>query len=56
MVTLTLLDHASNPVRAWSFADAFPVRWAGPTLSANVGAIAAEELELAHGGMSVMEV
>jgi len=55
-VTLTLLDHRGNPVRAWAFADAFPVRWAGPVLSASSTQIAAEELELAHGGMTAMEV
>jgi phage tail-like protein len=53
-MTVTFLDSAGNSVRAWSFADAFPVRWTGPVLSANGGEVAGEELEVAHGGMTVM--
>jgi phage tail-like protein len=53
-ITVTLLDNEGNPVRAWSFADAFPIRWTGPVLSAGSTEVAGEELEVAHGGMTVM--
>ena len=52
-MTVTFLDHAGKAMRAWSFADAYPVRWTGPTLSAGDTAVAGEELEVAHGGMKM---
>jgi phage tail-like protein len=55
-LTLTFLDASGDPVRAWSFADAYPVRWSGPSLSAADTTIAGEELEVAHGGMKVEKV
>lgn len=58
-MTVTFLDSAGRAVRAWSFAEAFPVRWTGPVLTAGPGAgvaaVAGEELEVAHGGMTMMQ-
>ena len=54
-MTVTFLDSAGKTVRAWSFAEAYPVRWTGPTLSAGGGAVAGEELEGAHTGMTMMQ-
>jgi phage tail-like protein len=54
-MTVTFLDAAGKAVRAWSFAEAFPVRWTGPVLGADSGAVAGEELEIAHGGMTMMQ-
>jgi phage tail-like protein len=54
-MTVTFLDAAGKAVRAWSFAAAFPVRWTGPVLGADSGAVAGEELEIAHGGMTMMQ-
>jgi hypothetical protein len=31
------------------------VRWTGPVLGADSGAVAGEELEIAHGGMTMMQ-
>ena len=47
-MTVTFLDSAGKALRAWSFAEAYPVRWTGPVLTAG------EELEVAHGGMTMM--
>ena len=55
-ITVTLLDNEGVPVRAWSFADAYPVRWTGPVISASSSEVAGEELEVAHGGMKVLDV
>jgi phage tail-like protein len=55
-ITVTLLDNEGTAVRAWSFADAFPVRWTGPVLSAGSTEVAGEELEIAHAGMTVVEL
>lgn len=49
-LTLSLYSPGDGVVRAWTFADAYPVRWTGPVLAAGVGAAAAEELEIAHAG------
>ncbi len=52
-MTVTFLDNLGNALRAWSFTDAFPVRWSGPTLAAGDNTIAGEELEVAHSGMKM---
>jgi phage tail-like protein len=50
VVIVTLQDENGAHVRSWSFADAYPVRWTGPVLSAEGGVLAGEELEIAHKG------
>lgn len=50
-ITLTL-GNGSTP-RTWTFADAFPVRWSGPTLEGTAGSVATESLEIAHSGLKL---
>jgi phage tail-like protein len=50
-VTLTLQTGTAQ--RVWTFADAFPVKWTGPTLDAETGDIATETLEIAHTGLKL---
>ena len=50
-VKLQFLDHGRNVLQTWSFTDAFPVRWSGPSFGADDGSIAMETLEIAHHGM-----
>lgn len=50
--TIYLLDRQHAPVTSWDFKDAFPVKWTGPDLRAEAGAIAIESIELAHRGLS----
>ena len=33
-VTVSLMGPDGQPVRSWSFADAFPIKWTGPNLNA----------------------
>ena len=47
-ITLTL--KSGNSERKWTFVEAFPVRWTGPTVDIN-GGIATETLEIVHSGM-----
>lgn len=54
-MTVTFLDNDGTAIRAWSFADAYPIRWTGPVLSAGGTDVAGEELEIAHGGMTVIQ-
>lgn len=51
-VKLTLLGEDVKPVREWSFAGAFPVKWQGPTLNAKSNSVATETLEIAHQGFT----
>jgi len=50
-VNVVLLDEGGGPVRLWTFVDAFPVSWKGPTLSAASDEVATEVLEIAHHGL-----
>lgn len=48
-ITLTIKSGTSE--RKFTFADAFPVKWTGPTLDSNAPAIGTESLEVAHSGL-----
>jgi phage tail-like protein len=48
--SVALLDSQHQEVREWTFHDAMPVRWAGPTFAASATGLAIEELEVSHGG------
>ncbi|HWE81769.1 MAG TPA: phage tail protein [Gaiellaceae bacterium] len=50
-VTLVLLGDDGQPVRSWSFASAFPVKWSGPSFNAKSTNVAMETLEIAHHGL-----
>ena len=50
-VTLTL---TGGPVtRTFTFADAFPVRWSGPSVGADAAGLATESLDIAHSGLKM---
>ena len=50
-VTVSLIGPTGLPVRSWSFADAFPIKWTGPNLNASSNQVATEQLEIVHSGM-----
>jgi phage tail-like protein len=50
-VTLTVKSGDSQ--RVFTFADAFPVRWTGPSFDSNAAAIGTESLEVAHSGLTL---
>lgn len=51
-VTVTLLDLSGRqPLRTWTFGNAYPVKWSATALTAEQNAIAIETLALAHSGM-----
>lgn len=52
-ITLTLTGPDGSDVRKWAFAEAFPVKWTGPTLNAGSNNVATETLEIAHNGFVV---
>ncbi|HEX2090907.1 MAG TPA: phage tail protein [Longimicrobiaceae bacterium] len=47
-----LLDRKGLPAMWWNFTGAYPVKWSGPDLRAEQGAVAVEQLELVHRGLS----
>jgi phage tail-like protein len=49
-MTLTLTGPDGKDVRKWAFAEAFPVKWSGPTLNAGSNNVATETLDVAHAG------
>jgi phage tail-like protein len=49
--TIYLLDRKGIPVIWWDFKDALPIKWTGPDLRADSGAVAFESVELVHRGL-----
>jgi phage tail-like protein len=52
-VAISLLDLSSKPVITWNLADAYPVKWTGPTLQSDSTTVAIQSLDLACGEVSV---
>jgi phage tail-like protein len=52
-LTVVLYDVKGEVLARWTFANAYPVKWAGPQLQAEGNAVAIETLEIAHDGLGV---
>lgn len=52
-VTVELQTADGSHTRAWTFADAFPVRWSGPRMAADGRDMAMESLDIAHSGLKM---
>jgi phage tail-like protein len=52
-VTVRMFDTAGKELSKWSYVNAYPVRWIGPSLNSSSNAVAIETLELAHEGLQV---
>ena len=55
-VLVTLLSENKQPLAAWLFHKAYPVRWATSDLSAADAALVIDTLELAYTRMQIMQV
>jgi phage tail-like protein len=53
-LSITVLDEQGNTVQAWSFRNAYPVKWTGSDLNAGGNEFVTQSLEIAHSGMKVM--
>lgn len=51
--SISLMDAGGNVALRWNVAGAYPVKWTGPDLKAESGALAIEGLELVHTGFTV---
>jgi phage tail-like protein len=49
--TITILDDGRRAVASWRFVRGLPARLVGPQLNAATGAVAIEELQIAHEGL-----
>jgi phage tail-like protein len=52
-VTVVMYDVARIPVATWTFREAIPVKWSGPTMKTDDNGIAIEEIEFIHHGFEV---
>ena len=52
-VTVELMGPDARPVRSWVFAEAFPIKWAGPNLNSTSNQVATETLEIVHAGLQM---
>jgi phage tail-like protein len=50
--SIYMLDRHGLPAMWWNFTGAYPVKWSGPDFRAEQGAVAVEQLELVHRGIS----
>ena len=53
-LSINVLDERGNTVQAWSFRNAYPVKWTGSDLNAGGNEFMTQSLEIAHSGMKVM--
>jgi phage tail-like protein len=52
-VTLTMYNQQLEKIRTWSFKNAYPVKWTGPSFNASQNAVATEAIEIVHDGIKV---
>jgi phage tail-like protein len=52
-ITLTMYNQQLQKVRTWSFKNAFPVKWTGPSFNATQNAVATEAIEIVHDGIKL---
>lgn len=45
-ISIVLFDSKGNQLGRWDFTKAYPVKWTGPTLKSDAGAVAIEQLDL----------
>jgi phage tail-like protein len=54
-VAVLLVNPDGSVITTWSFANAYPIKWRGPSMKSSESAIAIEEIEFAHHGFEVQE-
>lgn len=52
-LSVIIYTYDGSELRRWNFFDAYPVRWVGPSLSADTTSPAVETMEIAHAGMQL---
>jgi phage tail-like protein len=52
-VNVVMYNIRGIPTMIWSFLDAYPVKWVGPTFTAGDSSVAFEELHFVHHGFTI---
>jgi phage tail-like protein len=52
-VIIDLLDHYGEIHRSFTFDEAYPVKWTGPSIAVGGASTATEELTIAHAGLKM---
>ena len=52
-ITLTMYNQRLEKIRTWSFKNAYPVKWTGPSFNSGQNALATEALEIVHDGIKL---
>ena len=52
-ITLTMYNEQLEKIRIWSFKNAYPVKWTGPSFNSSQNTVATEVIEIAHDGIQV---
>ena len=50
-ITIALYDYDGKENKSWDLKEAFPVKWTGPDMRTETGALAVETIEFAHHGL-----
>lgn len=53
--SIVLLNDRMEEKLRWSFYEAYPIKWIGPTLNGNSSEIAVESIELVHQGLKMVK-
>jgi phage tail-like protein len=54
-LSITMFSQDLTPIRTWSFAGAFPVKWTGPDFNAAATQAGTETVEIAHQGLAAVK-
>jgi phage tail-like protein len=52
-ITLTMYNQRLEKIRTWSFKNAYPVKWTGPSFNSSQNTLATEALEIVHDGIKL---
>lgn len=52
-VTVVMLNAEQETLMTWTFRNAYPVKWGGPTFKTDSSGVAIEEIEFVHHGFEI---
>jgi phage tail-like protein len=52
-ITVTMYDTLRVPVMVWTFRQAYPIKWSGPSLKTDGNNVGIEEIEFVHHGFDI---
>jgi len=53
--TITLLDETGAPALVWGWQRGLPMKWTGASLNAQTSAVAIEQIDIAHEGLTLVQ-